>query len=548
MLAEGNIPQLGKRTQIYVRFYTTKAGEFAIRKSPQFQMLEKHADCSFNLIVEKILGKHQSLSCMNVCQRDALNRGFEKKRLLLPFTGDVVITENLLSEAWDHIKDGYRLIVGAGLRLNKLAILEKAKVKKGVNWHLTNKEAIEFAIRERHIYSKRQTLGAPRFHYMAELYCETKRILGSRCFALAPFALFPKELLALPKITFDDNFIDALFPSPDEIKILDEVAKDGAIFSLTDEKEYIKTNTILGPINPRTYANIIYDLLHKGNLGKTHVFYFKRIILYGSKKDPQASLVKAKLKLAGDTILDYLEIKQTIFKSSPNFSLQNIKNHIKSLVLKSCYNYFPDLLHILNKKQKRYYGFSFEKKKLFKELIIIYNALVQPFCNETKFICSIILRPWEIGYTVKKATDPRCVHKPFAITASLFKKIRAIAWPFFMILIFQIGSTFSPFKILVLKMFGCRCAWKVKIHRGVYFKNPWNIIIRKNTEINSDVLFDTPSEIISIGMGTKIGARCYLASVRSTPYFWNADAVNESISVAALSRIQEGTIIIPKLR
>jgi acetyltransferase-like isoleucine patch superfamily enzyme len=110
------------------------------------------------------------------------------------------------------------------------------------------------------------------------------------------------------------------------------------------------------------------------------------------------------------------------------------------------------------------------------------------------------------------------------------------------------GASLSWAKVAVLKFFGSRCAWDAKIHRGVYFKNPWNVVIRKDVEIHADVFFDTPSQELVIGAYAKIGARCYLATARVAPASWRIDAVNSRITIPPSSRISEGSIILPELK
>jgi hypothetical protein len=167
---------------------------------------------------------------------------------------------------------------------------------------------------------------------------------------------------------------------------------------------------------------------------------------------------------------------------------------------------------------------------------------------EFKFLIKVIASPWNVGYLIQDATGIFLKDPPVIMIASLFKKIRGFFWPLFMLPLFQLGASLSPLKVLVLRFFGSRCSWGVKIHRGVYFKSPWNVVIRRNVEINSEVLFDTPSRLLQIGMGSKIGARCYLATVRTTPPDWCSDAVNREMSIPAFSRINEGTVLLPALR
>lgn len=556
MLADGNIPRLAKKTSVHVRFYTTKNDESVIRKSPPFRLLEKHADCSFNLMVENIHAKQQSLSCMNVCQRHALEQGFEAGRLLFPFTGDVVITENLLSEAWDHVMRGYRLIVGAGLRLNRTAVLKKAQKKKGVAWNLSNQEGVILALRDRHIYSKRQTIGWPRAIYSAELYAEAPGYLISRCFALAPFALYPRNMGALPKITFDDDFIDVLFPEKKEILILQNVLKEGAIFSLTDESQYNHEIDDTGALKPFSYADKIHHFLCDGNLGKTHLFYFESPVWYGSNKTQSAQKANRKIKEIGDSIRKFLQIfilLENPFQKTTKMHIKNKKGLEKSRqgkkkFIKGLYAHVPELFIFFFDREC-----FFEETKLRKEdhlliMIKLIKILLKPLLRELSFFGAMALTPWQAGLLIKKFTDPRFTPPPIALGASLFRKIRNLLWPFAMFSIFQMGATLSRGKVALLRFFGSRCAWTAKIHRGVYFKNPWNVVIRKNVEINTDVLFDTPSQDLVVGANAKIGARSYLATVRATPSSWRNDAVNKTIVIPALARISEGSIILPELK
>lgn len=555
MLADGNLPGLAQRTNVHARFYTTKKDESVIRRSPQFRLLEKYANCSFNTMVDKFLAQQQSLSCMNVCQRDALTRGFQAKRLLFPFTGDVVITENLLSEAWDLVMQGYRLVVGAGLRLNRTAVLARAKKTSGIVWNLTNREAVKLALRDRHIYSKRQTIGWPRVIYSAELYAEAPEYLVSRCFALAPFALFPRKLEALPKITFDDDFIDFLFPERNEIRVLQDVFKEGAIFSLTDESERNHSDDEATYLQPFHYADKIHHFLCNGNLGKTHLFYFENPVWYGSKKSAMAIKANDQIRELGNSIRNFLQIfiilqnpfsrvKETKAKKE---KWSNFKSQ-KTVLLKKLYAHVPELFILFFDRDGFYRETKLQKEKRLRVTLKILKVLARPLVRELAFLLTFCSSPWRVGLIIKKATDPRFTPPPHPLTASFLRKFRNLFWPFFMLLLFQMGATMSKVKIVILRLFGSRCAWNVKIHRGVYFKNPWNVVIRRNVEINTDVLFDTPSVELRLGTNAKIGARSYLATVRATPFSWQTDAVNKQVTVASESRILEGSIILPEMK
>jgi hypothetical protein len=556
MLGDGNIPRLAKKTTVHVRFYTTKKDEFTIRKSPQFRLLEKYAGCSFSLMVEAFLAKQQSLSCMNFCQRHALEQGFEAGRLLLPFTGDVVITENLLSDAWDQVMQGYRLIVGGGLRLNRTEVLQYAQKKRSVAWNLTNQEGVLLATKHRHIYSKRQTIGCPRPIYAAELYAEAPGYLTSRCFALAPFALFPRKLGALPQITFDDKFIDILFPQKREILILQNALKHGAIFSLTDESEYNPASLEGAHFSSFRYAEKIHKFLCDGNLGRTHLFYFEKPIWYGNDKNAKAQTATAKLTQVSSSIKRYLTlwiILQSPFASSKKSSDRKIgilktacRINAGNKLLQQLYVRFPELFMFCLDRSSFYQATNV--KSFFQVLVKILFCIAKPFLCELTFLGAIILTPWRAGILIKKFTDPRFTPPPVTLGASLFRKIRNLLWPFAMFSIFQMGASLSRGKVALLRFFGSRCAWTAKIHRGVYFKNPWNVVIRKNVEINTDVLFDTPSQDLVVGANAKIGARCYLATVRAAPASWRIDAVNSRITIPPSSRISEGFIILPDLK
>lgn len=559
MLAEGNIPKLAKKTDVTVRFYTTKADEKIIRRSPQFRALEKHVSCLFDLRVEKIKNTTQSLSCMNVCQRDALTRGFAAQRLLLPFTGDVVITENLLSDAWDYIKQGYHCVVGSGLRLNRKRILAEARKSKLKNWNLSNRQAVEYALKHRHIYSRRQTIGACPFVYSAELYVDAPQFLNSRCFALAPFALFPHTLGALPKITFDDDFIDILFPDTRKIKILSDVRKEGGIFSLTEEQEYRHTGLEQKGFKAFNYADKIHHFLWEGNLGKTHLFYFDQAVYYGDKGRRGSVAATKKLNDVARSVRRFLGIfilLQNPFEKKASVNTKatrpsekkNTKLSKKKILLRKLYERFPELFIFFFDPEGFYEEVGLKKQQRLKIFLRLLYFCCRPVLLEFKFLIKVIASPWNVGYLIQDATGVFLKDPPVIMIASLFKKIRGFLWPLFMLPLFQLGASLSPLKVLVLRFFGSRCSWGVKIHRGVYFKNPWNVVIRRNVEINSEVLFDTPSKLLQIGMGSKIGARCYLSTVRATPPAWCSDAVNREISIPAFSRINEGTVLLPELR
>ena len=132
------------------------------------------------------------------------------------------------------------------------------------------------------------------------------------------------------------------------------------------------------------------------------------------------------------------------------------------------------------------------------------------------------------------------------ISASFLKKIRNGLWPFVMFIIWQAGSSLSFLKILLLKTFGMRGGRHCKISRGVYFKNPWNLVIRPYCEIGQDVIFDSPSKTIELGHRTRVGQRCVLssASMRSAETGFS-DATNERIKVSANSVIKTNSVIEP---
>lgn len=567
MLAAGNIPYLASQSNINVTFYSTPKYFKKLNSAKSVHKLKQYAELKFEKIPKDHLNKFSPLKVMNECQKKALQDGFARKSILIPFTSDVFLTENLLKTGLTKIKNGFRCVVGSGLRCNQKKVLTQIASSGKVVLAISNQEAVKIAKKERHIFTKRQTLNSKKFIYSAELYEETKNGLFSRCFGLAPFMLLPKNLAELPSITFDDAFIDKLFPDQKEICILDDALRDGGIYSVTDETTYASADLAdKNGYSPFIYAEKIHHLMNQGNLGKTHIFYFKHKICYCEKNTKPSQMAAENLDKNAKLILKLVLERQKNKKNSNKWSnklLDNLKKNI-------CY--FKILRDPENAKIFNFYN-SFENKNIFTKYIkqnhplnllrlgwkikirktndkpsqrfscfdkILY--LSRPFSTNLIFLSHCAFAPHKTSGLVRLYGSMNA--KP--ISASFLKKIRNGLWPFVMFIIWQAGSSLSFLKILLLKTFGMRGGRHCKISRGVYFKNPWNLVIRPYCEIGQDVIFDSPSKTIELGQRTRVGQRCVLssASMRSAETGFS-DATNERIKVPANSVIKTNSVIEP---
>ena len=574
LLAAGNIPYLASETDVHVTFYSTTKYFKNLRNSKSVRKLKQYAKIKYEMIPEDNLIKYAPLKVMNECQKKALIDGFSKKHILMPFTSDVFLTEDLLKTGLTKIKDGFRCVVGSGLRCNQTKVLTQIAASGKVVLPISNLEAVKIAIKERHIFTKRQTLNSKRFIYSAELYEETRNGLFSRCFGLAPFMLLPKALAKLPGITFDDAFIDKLFPDEEEICILVDALCDGGIYSVTDEKTYATPDLCdINGYSPFIYAEKIHHLIQQGNLGKTHIFYFKHKISYCESRKKSNRLAAGHLDKDADLILKLvlqMQKKAEDIKNWNNKELGNLKNGFfvkyrwvieltKNIDLNI--NYFNSLknrnINILTRyiflnhplNMRRFFSKSntnnskdkfSQRSSLFERIIY----LTRPFSINLIFLSHCVFAPHKASGLI--GVYGAMHEKPFS--ATLLRKIRNGLWPFVMFTIWQAGSSLSFVKTILLKVFGMRGGRHCKICRGVYFKNPWNVVIRPFCEIGQDVIFDSPSKPIELGHRARICQRSVLSSVSlQSAENGFTDAINQKMKIGANSVIKTNSIIEPKI-
>lgn len=564
MLSAGNIPYLASKKDVEVTFYSTQKYFRELRKGKCVNSLKKYAHVKFAKIPDDHLSQYAPLKVMNECQKRALIAGYNKKHLLIPFTSDVFLTEDLLKTGLTKIEEGFRCVVGSGLRCNQKEVLAQIASSGKVVLPISNLEGVKIAKKERHIFTKRQTLDSKKFIYSAELFGESRNGLFSRCFGLAPFMLLPKNLAKLPSITFDDAFIDKLFPDEREICILDDALRDGGIYSVTDESTYASAELAdKNGYSPFIYAEKIHHLIKRGNLGKTHIFYFKQKITYCERKAKNDRLVEKKLDENADLILRLVLQMQENEKNRKKWNLNRLKSYVlffkfiwanentnfchphNLLENKNIFTTYIKQKHPLNlfkyysKIKTKEHKYEPSKKNSFFDKIIY---LTRPFSINLIFLSHCAFAPHKASGLISFYGSMHA--KP--VSATFLKKIRNGLWPFVMFIIWQTGSSFSFFKVLLLKVFGMRGGRYCKISRGSYFKNPWNLIIRPYCEIGQDVIFDSPSKTIELGHRTRVGQRCVLssASMRSAETGFS-DATNERIKVPANSVIKTNSVIEP---
>ena len=568
MLSAGNIPYCASQSKCFVTIYTTKEGKLQISSSKVFKELTKYSKVSFNFLPNALIGKMTPLRVMNICQRDALQKGFSKKRILLPFTADVFLTENLLKTGLKKIRDGYKMVVGTGLRINEKPVMLAAKKNKGVIFNIKNNTAVAWAKKHRHIFTKRQNINSKRFIYSAELYAETSDILISHCFGLAPFILYPEKLSTLPDITFDDAFIDKIFPNENQIAVLTNLLNDGGIYSVTKETSLSSLDLCSKDgYSPFLYGKKIFKLINSRHLGSTHLFYFKHLITYGIPKTHKEQKIIKEFNLQAETITKYLQLHLQL----KQFGLHKVFETIKSIV-----NFYSD---------KRIFPAAWERSTAFRKQALIGKFIefnhpfkwkknsdknsrkenqkktnhhqnrirnqqiyclakwfLQPLYLDFYFLSHCILNPHKIGglISVYGNTEKKC------LSISFLRKIRNAIWPFVIFFLSSLGSTVGILKIFFLKGFGLRGGKRCKIHRGVYFKNPWNVILRPFCEIGPETIIDAPSAVIECGYCSRISTRCVLSSTRATPFnIGGTDAINSRIVIPANSVLDIGTIKAP---
>jgi hypothetical protein len=277
-------------------------------------------------------------------------------------------------------------------------------------------------------------------------------------------------------------------------------------------------------------------------------------------------MVSGNLDKNAKLILNLLFLMQKNKNNSNKWSskvLANLKKNILFFKLlrdpenTKIFNYYSSLnnKNIYTKYIKQNHPLSLLKRRWKIKIKKANDKLSQNFSFFDQFIC--LTRPFGINLIFLS----HCVlapHKAFGlvslygsmnakpISASFLKKIRNGIWPFIMVIIWQAGSSLSLLKILLLKTFGMRGGRHCKISRGVYFKNPWNIVIRPYCEIGQDVNFDSPSKTIELGHRTRVGQRCVLssASMRLAETGFG-DATNERIKIPAISVIKTNSVIEP---
>lgn len=571
MMSAGNIPYCSSQSRVFVTIYTTKQGHKAIASANVFKQLKKYANVSFNYMPISKIKIMAPLQVMNICQRHALQNGFSRKRIMLPFTADVFLTENLLKTGIQKIQAGYQMVVGTGLRINEDPVMKAANKNKNVVFCIKNKTAVEWAKKHRHIFTKRQNVFGKRFIYSAELYSENSNILISRCFGLAPFMLFPEKLSTLPNITFDDSFIDKIFPNRNKISVLTNLLNDGGIYSVT-KKTSLSSLSLCSKdgYSPLIYGKKIFSFVKSGHLGHTHLFYFNHLIIYGKPTTRQDHELIKSFHLQADLISKYLNLKLKLHHLGLNncFELiQSIKNFIfDKEIFPEAYECLPSfykrsfiekyiaLYHPLcwrkskkiqlQKQRQKMYGVS-RINVILKQISVLTEIFFRPLFFNMLFLSHCILNPHKIGGLINAydCTEKKC----FSI--SLLKKMRNASWPFVIFFLSNLGSSVTKLKIFFLKSFGLRGGKGCRIHRGVYFKNPWNVILRPFCEIGLETVIDAPSEVIECGFYSRISTRCILSSIRATPLnLGGPDAINSRIVIPAYSVLDIGTIAAPPKR
>ncbi len=571
MLSAGNIPYCASQSKCFVTIYTTKEGKLQISSSKVFKELTKYSKVSFNFLPNALIGKMTPLRVMNICQRDALQKGFSKKRILLPFTADVFLTENLLKTGLKKIRDGYKMVVGSGLRINEKPVMISAKKNKGVIFNIKNHTAVAWAKKHRHIFTRRQNINSKRFIYSAELYAENSTILISHCFGLAPFILYPDNLSTLPDITFDDAFIDKIFPNQDQIAVLTNLIDDGGIYSVTKETSLSSLNLCSKDgYSPFLYAKKIHNFVKSGHLGRTHLFYFKHLITYGQPRTLSDKKLIKDFNLQAEILTKYLQLLLQIKLFNLAQVLETIRNFVKYFLDNKL---FPEVWESLFPFQKQAligkfialnHPFGWQKnggkisrngkqKNTIKhqvnirrqQIYFLAKIILQPLYLDFYFLSHCILNPHKIGglINVYGATEKKC------LSISLLRKIRNAIWPFVIFFLSNLGSSVTKLKMFFLKSFGLRGGKGCRIHRGVYFKNPWNVILRPFCEIGPETVLDAPSEVIECGFNSRISTRCIVSSIRATPSnLGGADAINSRIVIPAYSVLDIGTIAAPPKR